>query len=862
MSTLFNDENSDSEKELKINNGYASNYNTWRQKEELNKFKTKYGEHVTNFPSSGEDSETSSDEDEDGAELTEELEKKFYKTLACLKNKDPKIYDEKVTFFDEISKNPEESSNKKSSKEKKLFLRDYEREIVVQRGGKFSDSEDEETIRNKKRKTRAPTYVEEQLALKESISKALDDEDEDEENNLLVPKTKTESEKLKEDEAYKEWLKGQKAEIESSEKEELKPLRDFWVDPNLDPKEKFLRDYILNKKFLGNDDAEEDNLDDERIDLSEDEKIIEEQEEFEHKYNFRFEEPDQEFIKRYPRTLENSLRKKDNRRALKRAEVKQRKEEEKIRKQEELKQLKALKRKEIADKIAQLKEITGNDDNHFENIDLDADFDPEEHDRKMQEIFNDDYYALPEDDVKPEFPEIDEELGIERNWDDYDPENEELVPDDDSPRPGTSHCEDPEFNMDADYDPTQALQNELIASTKKKKRRRKSKFAEVIAKEKPKFDPKLHASYRDYIEQYYALDYEDMIDDLPCRFKYRKVVPNDYGLSVEEILVADDRELNKWCSLKKALEHKPENVELNEVRVYQQKAKNEEYKKKILKSLYTPEEEPQDPETVITPTPQEAEEAMKKKRKRKKKSVKKKGITSPRKGDGKAEQESAQNENEISEIEIPREIKAETSMKETSEEKPAKKLSKGSPTKLQINEKETVPMKPAVTSKKRKAAKNPDSVASSNPEVREPLAKKLKSEIISTETIVESTVNGITNGETKMKKKKKNLNTQDNSSSANSSKNMKNVERMKKNKNKNATDDHTNSTNSTKNTKDPKSMKKQNKNKSTNSTGEKKFKGKKQEADSVALLSSERLKAYGLNPKKFKNKLKYGKKMN
>lgn len=89
--------------------------------------------------------------------------------------------------------------------------------------------------------------------------------------------------------------------------------------------------------------------------------------------------------------------------------------------------------------------------------------------------------------------------------------------------------------MDADYDPTKSFQSELIDASRKKKKRRRSKFAEVIAKEKPKFDPSVHSSYRDYIEQYYALDYEDMIDDLPCRFKYRKVVPNDYGLSVEEV---------------------------------------------------------------------------------------------------------------------------------------------------------------------------------------------------------------------------------------------------------------------------------------------------------------------------------------
>lgn len=50
--------------------------------------------------------------------------------------------------------------------------------------------------------------------------------------------------------------------------------------------------------------------------------------------------------------------------------------------------------------------------------------------------------------------------------------------------------------------------------------------------------------------------------------------------------MADDKELNKWCSLKKALQHKPDYVELNDVRMFKQKAKNETLKRKILSSLY------------------------------------------------------------------------------------------------------------------------------------------------------------------------------------------------------------------------------------------------------------------------------------
>ena len=50
--------------------------------------------------------------------------------------------------------------------------------------------------------------------------------------------------------------------------------------------------------------------------------------------------------------------------------------------------------------------------------------------------------------------------------------------------------------------------------------------------------------------------------------------------------MADDKELNKWCSLKKALQYKPEHAELNDIKMYKQKAKNETLKRKIFTSLY------------------------------------------------------------------------------------------------------------------------------------------------------------------------------------------------------------------------------------------------------------------------------------
>jgi protein KRI1 len=75
-------------------------------------------------------------------ELTADVEKQFFKTLACLKKSDPRIYDENTKFFQKKDSSEATSSKAKSAKEKPMFLRDYERKILLEKGGHISSDEE------------------------------------------------------------------------------------------------------------------------------------------------------------------------------------------------------------------------------------------------------------------------------------------------------------------------------------------------------------------------------------------------------------------------------------------------------------------------------------------------------------------------------------------------------------------------------------------------------------------------------------------------------------------------------------------------------------------------------------------------
>ena len=241
----------------------------------------------------------------------------------------------------------------------------------------------------------------------------------------------------------------------------------------------------------------------------------------------------------------------------------------------DLKRLKRLKMAEFAEKLARIRrtcgegipevEVAVKEDADADEVSaelnevakevvecLDTDWDPEAHDRLVARLFGEDYYgAETADDALEEAPavESDEEeegkflQGLDTgDYDDF--------------LPRRSHRED-EDEAPAEESALARAARELAAPRKRgKKAQGRSLLRTALERKKPHFNAARFPDFERYFDEFYQLDCEDIIsgagpgDDVHCRFKYREVRPNDFGLSVEEILRADEKELNRWMSVK------------------------------------------------------------------------------------------------------------------------------------------------------------------------------------------------------------------------------------------------------------------------------------------------------------------------
>ncbi|CAL1538638.1 unnamed protein product, partial [Lymnaea stagnalis] len=362
---------SEDEKDIKftINENYAKNYDTWRKKEEKQKLLDRYG-NAENTSSSSEDEEIRS---------TPQMDKDWLRAYAVIRFQQPRLYKKGEHFFSE------EAKPMSKKKEKATTLKDHERRFMLEKGGLESDDD------SKPKQALGKSYFEEQEEIKKSFKIAVQDSS-DEDDGLLVKKQKTLEEQRKEENEYLEWLKGEKDELADEEAAaELAPLKAYWNDPNLSEKERVLRDYILNNGYYNmffyfyysSDESDVEEKLPGIPNFEGEEEFLERAEEYEHKYNFRHEEPGGDEIKSYPRVIETSVRIKDTRRADQRQKKIEKKRQVTIifLRFVQAKFILKLSQKLRQEKLEKLRKIANNPEL---NYDLEADFDPEEHNKIMQ----------------------------------------------------------------------------------------------------------------------------------------------------------------------------------------------------------------------------------------------------------------------------------------------------------------------------------------------------------------------------------------------------------------------------------------------------------------------------------------------
>ncbi|KAI5066557.1 hypothetical protein GOP47_0019181 [Adiantum capillus-veneris] len=558
----LDDEDSDGEKEkkvprLNINQGYADRFAHNMRREALHRLQElkKRG-----FVDSSDDDED--DESSDDGFVPPDTDARIFETLSKIKRKDPSIYSANAIFFyedeGEDTNVPEDAdkvrpslSSNGSKPHKPVYLKDALAKQLLEDGSDL----DEDRLRGKK--NRVVTYADEQEALKSEFLSSAKLDNNDDEGDAFLKLRKREPQQVPEGEA----------ELASYDKDIAQRLEEYFgKDDNLDENDKFLKEFLLKKGWVDEDEDRIPSYEEVVGEVIEDREELEIQERFEAEYNFRFEEGAGSQVMGHSRVVEDSVRRKDDSRREKREKKKERLSEAAFERREELKRLKNIKKKEILERLKKIQTVAGvkeTDEIFLEEDDLEEEFDPEEYDRKMREAFGAEYYGAKDvdekfqgydmDDLKkPNFEEEDEMLGLPKGWDEeVDAGNatvgftaarkkvKELKSNDEE---HDDEMEESEENAEvADGDDADVEDNdEALQSRGMSKRKKKAK---ISLREKLAFDKQL--------EEYYKLDYEDMIGDLPTRFKYRQIKPSMYGLSAAEILAADDKDLNQFVSLKK-----------------------------------------------------------------------------------------------------------------------------------------------------------------------------------------------------------------------------------------------------------------------------------------------------------------------
>jgi len=582
------------------NKGYAERFERRKSKQELARLQALHGD--------DEDSEDAESEDEDAEMLTPDLDLQILKTIDKIRNKDSGLYQPDRKWFDATRADDVEAEGqqeagqdgsappKKAAAEKKVTIRT---QLLEQGATAFAsdDDDDDDDVSGRRgapgeRASKAKlAYDPEQEKLRRAFKgegddgeAGDDDDDDDDDDGLLAKKAKPAGANDEDDVEYREWLQ-RKLDREAAKGkggggggggaepvDESVSLRRYMFGDGsqLSGDEKFLRDYVVNAMWKrrgeddddegagggrgrggggsrsggvggeGDSDGDDDNVVGGGEGDEEEEEFSDRADDFERGHNFRFEEAGATQVQGHARHDPKSMRRQSKlaRKGEKTDEKKARKLELRKQKEAELKRLKNLKKGEILDRLRTIEKVSGGASNALSEVDLTGEFDPDAFDARMAQLYGDDYYAQPDEGFRNKAAD-DAALGggvpaelLQREAAQSSAEG------------GGGGYGDGDGDGDGDGGGGtgggggggaggsggggggggfEALTRQLQQSKDKKVRR----------------------TAQQYMDEYYALDFEDLLGgDLPTRFKYRQVDASGFGVTDEDLLKLSDKELN------------------------------------------------------------------------------------------------------------------------------------------------------------------------------------------------------------------------------------------------------------------------------------------------------------------------------
>jgi protein KRI1 len=532
-SALFGDDADEGEVELRVsvNKRYAKEYQSRKQREELRNAEQEEG---------SDSSSTSESEDEDGEFLSPSVDVSILKTIHALRSKDASIYDPSSRFFPDANEDDDEESD--SPKEKKPVpkrFKDVIREQIVEQM-EAEETADATEEAGREDNDNPLEYNQEQKALRAAFLEST--QENDDEDDWMVLKKREKRDDVERDKLIEQELQA------------LEQTTSSLKDPRgeVEDGDRFLLDFIKNKKWIDKNDqssSDEDEGEKKEVIVDDDDSMdeLEKADDFESKYNFRFEEAEAASGKSgadfsvvgYARSgTMNTLRRKDEARKNKREERKERKAAERKAKEEQLRRLKNAKREEMEAKLNQIRSVLGHVEERGKVVDeatimklMEGDYDPEKFERLMDDVYGDDFYEQEDAEWKTD-TDVRETLLMD--------EDGQMIVGQDDAEGGLYDDEqgdDEEYGEDVETDDPDRYAEDYGEED-----------ADANYEEETETEKKLREKMTDEL---YKLDYEDIIAGMPTRFKYRKVEPNSYGLSTEEILFARDTTLKNYVSLKK-----------------------------------------------------------------------------------------------------------------------------------------------------------------------------------------------------------------------------------------------------------------------------------------------------------------------